>query len=53
MEIMVVRIVDRSESFVQMFTTLKIAQALSEPSDPRKFYEGFAHQYFPNANKRD
>ena len=53
MEIMVGRRVDSSDKLAQMFITLKLAQALSKPSDQRKFYEGFVHQYSPDRNQRD
>ena len=46
MEIMVGHRVDSSEPMAQTFTMLRIAEALGH-SDPRRFYEGFAHQYWP------
>ena len=46
MEIMVGRRVDSSDPFVETFLMLKMAQALG-PSNPRSFYDGFAHQYWP------
>lgn len=45
MEIMVGRRVDSSESMAQVFAMLRITQTVG-PSDPRDFYEGFAHQYW-------
>ncbi len=44
MEIMVGRRVSSDEPLVRMMVT----QAKS-PQDPRRFYEGFAHQYWPES----
>ena len=46
MEIMIGRRVDSSEQTAETFGMLKIAEAFG-PLNPRKFYEGFAHQYWP------
>ena len=46
MEIMVGRRVDSNEPFAMTFTMLKMAKALGR-SDSRKFYDDFAHQYWP------
>lgn len=47
MEIMVGRRVDSSEHFAQTFAMLRMAEAMNPRSDDRKFYDGFAHQYYP------
>lgn len=46
MEIMVGRRVDSSEPAGENFAFLAITQALS-PDNPYKFYNGFAHIYWP------
>ena len=46
MEIMVGRKIDGSDKMVDTFAMLRLAQSLS-PSDPRIFYNGFHHQYYP------
>jgi len=50
MEIMVGRRVDSSEELGRTLAMLQIAEALG-PSDPRRFYAGFAHQYWPEEDK--
>ncbi len=47
MEIMVGRRVSSNEEFAQTFAMLKMAETMN-PSNDRKFYDGFAHQYWPN-----
>ena len=48
MELMVGRRVDSNEILALDFTMLKLASQSSPTySDPRAFYEGFAHQYWP------
>jgi len=49
-EIMVGRRVDASESAAQTYGFLMITQATC-PQDPRKFYDGFAHIYWPEEKK--
>lgn len=49
-EIMAGRRVDASEPAAQDYSFLTMAQAMS-PQDPRKFYEGFAHIYWPEEKK--
>lgn len=46
MEIMVGRRVSSSEQSAEMFAMLRLAEELG-PSNPRRFYAGFAHQYHP------
>ena len=45
MEIMVGRRVDSSEQIAQTFGFLRLTEAMNP--NPRKFYDGFAHQYWP------
>lgn len=47
MEIMVGRRVDASEQLAQTFGFLRITETMSGNPNPRRFYEGFAHQYWP------
>ena len=48
MEIMIGRRVSSNEEFAQTFAMLKMAEAMNPRSDDRKFYDGFAHQYWPD-----
>lgn len=47
MEIMVGRRVSLTEPFAQTFVMLKMAETVGGRRDSRRFYEGFAHQYWP------
>ena len=47
MEIMVGRRVNSSEPMTQEFVFLQMAEAINSFPNPRKFYDGFAHRYFP------
>jgi len=49
MEIMVGRRVDSSESMALTFAFLRIAETMNP--NPRRFYDGFAHQYWPENEK--
>ena len=48
MEIMVGKRVGANEEFAQIFGRLRLAEAMRGNRDPRRFYEGFAHQYWPS-----
>jgi len=51
MEIMVGRRVDSSEPAADNFAFLRIAEAMNPSRNPRAFYEGFAHLYWPNKER--